>query len=113
MRGNPFARLARDKNEPEVVAALRAHGFLVWPIHGQGVPDLLVWSGRGRRFHLVEVKNPATHARRKGGSRRTEAQERRRRIWEHESAPVHEVTTGHAAVALIRAYDDAHRGGER
>ena len=98
----PLARMRRDKNEGEVREYLRAHGYLVFPINGEGVPDLLVWSGRGRRFHLVEVKNP------KGKNRRTPAQERWWPVWNHEMAPVHEVRTGEAAVVMIRSYDDAY-----
>jgi len=33
----------RDGNEKAIVVALRKVGVLVWPISGEGVPDLLTW----------------------------------------------------------------------
>lgn len=47
-----------DRNQAEIVAALRGVGASVQPIHrvGQGVPDLLV--GRGGANYLLEVKMP-------------------------------------------------------
>lgn len=46
-----------DRNQPEIVAALRAVGASVQPLHtvGDGVPDLLV-GYRGTDF-LLEVKD--------------------------------------------------------
>lgn len=46
--------LNRDANEPGIVEALRAHGWLVIPLNGAGVPDLLCVR-KGRTFFL-EVK---------------------------------------------------------
>ena len=52
-----------DRNQPEIVAALRAVGCTVQPLHtvGQGVPDLLVGvpraSGQGGVTLMVEVKD--------------------------------------------------------
>lgn len=45
-----------DKNQPEIVAALRQYGCDVEPLHGVGggVPDLL-WHMRGV-YGLIEVK---------------------------------------------------------
>lgn len=48
---------ATDRNQAEIVAALRAMGATVQPLHavGQGCPDLLVgWRGRNV---LLEVKD--------------------------------------------------------
>ena len=46
-----------DRNQQEIVSALRAIGALVQPLHqvGQGVPDLLV--GIGGRLILIECKD--------------------------------------------------------
>jgi hypothetical protein len=46
-----------DRNQADVVSALRAIGAMVQPLHqvGQGVPDLLV--GIGGKLLLVEVKD--------------------------------------------------------
>lgn len=46
-----------DRNQPEIVAALRKMGCTVQPLHsvGQGCPDLLV-GYRGLNF-LIEVKD--------------------------------------------------------
>lgn len=44
----------RDANEPEIVAALKAKGAIVWRINGKGVPDLLV--GYKSVTILAEVK---------------------------------------------------------
>lgn len=44
----------RDANEPEVVAALKAAGALVWRIEQRGVFDLLV--GFRERWYMIEVK---------------------------------------------------------
>jgi Holliday junction resolvase len=46
----------RDANEPAIVEALRAQGFVVDHINGKGVPDLLV--SKGGAMWLVEVKTP-------------------------------------------------------
>ena len=46
-----------DRNQAEIIAALRGAGATVQPLHtvGQGCPDLLV-GFRGRNF-LIEVKD--------------------------------------------------------
>lgn len=46
----------RDANEPEIVRALEAQGFVVDRISGKGIPDLLV--SKAGRMYLVEVKMP-------------------------------------------------------
>ena len=53
----------RDKNERDIVAALKAAGASVQQLDGTGVPDLLV-SYRDV-LHLIEVKNPDA----KGGAK--------------------------------------------
>jgi len=46
----------RDANEPEIVAYLEWHGFIV---HRIGVPgDLLVWNHDSRHWIVLEVKMP-------------------------------------------------------
>lgn len=50
-----FAR-QRDKNEFEIVEAIKAVGAAVQKLDGTGVPDLLV-GFRGELF-LLEIKNP-------------------------------------------------------
>lgn len=50
---------SRDANEPEVIKALVAVGCLVQQItQGDGVPDLIVCTPRGRLL-LIEVKDGA------------------------------------------------------
>lgn len=46
----------RDANQPEIVAALRAIGAWVFPLHtvGRGFPDVLVYFRR--QFFLLEIK---------------------------------------------------------
>jgi hypothetical protein len=46
-----------DRNQIDIVEALRSMGAMVQPLHtvGQGVPDLLV--GMGGRLMLIEVKD--------------------------------------------------------
>jgi len=67
-----------DRNQPEIVAALRAIGVAVQPLHtiGHGIPDLLC-SFRGRTF-LVEVKDPT---KRKGDRELTDAQKKWHAEW--------------------------------
>jgi hypothetical protein len=47
-----------DRNQPEIVAALRAVGVSVQPLHtiGRGIPDLLC--SFGSRTFLIEIKDP-------------------------------------------------------
>jgi hypothetical protein len=45
----------RDKNEPDIIAALLAAGASVSQLSGKGLPDLLVGYGDN---YLLEVKNP-------------------------------------------------------
>lgn len=49
-----------DGNHEEIANAFRARGYLVLSLAalGRGVPDLLVLEPAGRRFRLVEVKQP-------------------------------------------------------
>ena len=45
----------RDKNEREIISALRAAGYSVAQLHGDGIPDLLV--GKDDKNWLFEVKS--------------------------------------------------------
>jgi hypothetical protein len=50
-------RARGDRNQPEIVAALRKHGASVACLHqcGGGIPDLVVgWKGRN---YLMEIKD--------------------------------------------------------
>jgi len=55
-------RAARiDRNQPEIVAALRAIGASVQPLHtiGQGCPDLLLsWKNKMYLFEVKDGKKP-------------------------------------------------------
>jgi len=77
-----------DKNQPEIVAALRKVGAVVCHLHtvGQGCPDLAV-GFRGVTY-LLEIKQP--------GKKLTSAEQ----AW-------HATWTGHAAV--VYSTDDALR----
>lgn len=94
-----FAR-QRDRNEPEIVEALRAAGAAVQKLDGTGVPDLLV-GYRGDLF-LVEIKNPDA----KGGGKYntgdgslTDAQTRWWAAWKGK-APAIVHTAAEALVAI-------------
>lgn len=54
----------RDRNEPEIMAELRAYGFQVEQVSGTGVPDLLL--SRAGRWYTAEIKSE--------GEKLTEAQ---------------------------------------
>ena len=56
MMSNRRRNPARDANEPEIVAALQAHGWTVERLNGRGVPDLLL--GKNGVNVLQEVKRP-------------------------------------------------------
>ena len=75
--------------------ALRAVGCVVFDIEEPF--DLLV-DYKGQWF-VFEVKNPETNARKKGGSKLTDAQEQ---ILEKLSAPVHIVETAAEALEVLR-----------
>ena len=47
-----------DRNQKDLVKALRGIGAIVWPTHrlGGGFPDLLV--GFKKTFYLYEIKDP-------------------------------------------------------
>ena len=77
----------RDKNEPEIVSALKQAGAHVWQISAPGVPDLLV-SFRNETF-LLETK--ARHGK-----------------LTDEQIIFFETWTG-GAVAIVRSIDDALR----
>lgn len=64
----------RDANEKAIVDGLRAHGYHVYRLDEPA--DLAVLIESVGLWQLLEVKNPDTHARRKGGDLRTAAQTR-------------------------------------
>lgn len=83
-----------DHNQSDVMYALRAVGAVVFDI--QEPFDLLVdYKGK---WYVIEVKNPETNARKKGGSKLTETQEQ---ILARLSAPVHIVETPKEALEVI------------
>ena len=61
MGTRPFRRggggRRRDKNEPDIVKALRQVGCAVWQIGGTGLPDLLVRVPGSGRWVPLEVKS--------------------------------------------------------
>jgi AmiR/NasT family two-component response regulator len=59
-----FAPSKIDKNQPEIVEALRKAGYTVIDLHalGGGIPDLMVVSKHDNsRVLLIEVKMPKEH----------------------------------------------------
>lgn len=89
-----YARRA-DGNQPEIVAALRAAGAVVQPLHtvGQGVPDLLV-AFRNRTF-VMEIKDPSKP---KSDRKLTPAQQKWHDMWIGEK---HVVETVEQALAAL------------
>ena len=85
-----------DSNQPEIVAALRAAGASVQPLHavGEGVPDLLV--GIRGKTCLLEVKDGAKPP---SARRLTPAQIEWHAAWR--GSPVAVVCTAEEALALI------------
>lgn len=93
-----------DRNQPEIVAALRAAGATVQPLHavGQGCPDLLV--GYRGVNHLIEVKDwQALASDRNLNSRQVDWH----RDWRGQVA---KAETVEAALAVIGALALQHRG---
>lgn len=85
-----------DHNQSDIMWALRAIGCVVFDIEEPF--DLLVdWRGQ---WHVIEVKNPETNARKKGGSKLTDTQEQ---ILLRLSATVHVVETAKEAVDAMAA----------
>jgi hypothetical protein len=84
-----------DRNQPEIVAALRAIGCQVIPTHtvGQGFPDLVVdYHGRSC---LVEVKDPLQPPSKR---RLTPAQAEFHAAW---TGPIYTVETPEDAVLCV------------
>lgn len=88
-----------DRNQPEIVAALRAAGVCVQPLHtiGRGIPDLLC-SFRGRTF-LVEVKDPTKP---KSDRQLTVAQKKWHAEWPGEIFVVESVDEALAAAGVLQ-----------
>jgi hypothetical protein len=89
-----YARRA-DGNQPEIVAALRAAGAVVQPLHtvGSGVPDLLV-ATKTRTF-VMEIKDPTKP---KSDRKLTPAQQKWHDMWIGEK---HVVETVEEALAVL------------
>lgn len=64
----------RDANEPSIIEALKKLGWVVHRL--RDVCDLVAICPRCLEVQLIEVKNPDTHARSRGGDKRTELQRR-------------------------------------
>jgi len=90
-----YARRA-DGNQPEIVAALRAAGAVVQPLHtvGQGVPDLLV--AYRNRTMVMEIKDPTKP---KADRKLTPAQQKWHDMWIGEK---HVVETIEQALAALK-----------
>lgn len=83
-----------DANQSDIMWALRAVGAVVFDI--QEPFDLLIdYKGK---WIVMEVKNPETNARKKGGSKLTETQEQ---ILARLSAPVYVVETAKEAIDFV------------
>ena len=90
-----------DANQPEIVAAFRAAGCSVQPLHavGEGVPDLLVWTGAGG-LRLVEVKDGAKPP---SARRLTDRQVEWHEAWRGPVEVIVSVDDALAWLALVRA----------
>ena len=88
----------RDANEPVIVAAFESLGWMVQRLSGDGVPDLLCWTGE--RFILVEVKDGS---RIPSERKLTMAQEAWHRQWCAAGAPVFVVVSVEEVETLGRA----------
>jgi hypothetical protein len=84
-----------DRNQPEIVAALRKAGAVVQPLHtvGTGVPDLLV-AFRNRTL-VMEVKDPSKP---KADRQLTPAQVKWHAMWTGEK---HVVETVEQAIGVL------------
>lgn len=84
-----------DRNQPEIVAAMRAIGAVVQPLHtvGSGVPDVLV-SYKNRTL-VMEIKDPTKP---KADRQLTPAQVKWHAMWTGEK---HVVETAEQAVAIL------------
>lgn len=91
-----------DHNQSDIMWALREIGCVVFDIEEPF--DLLV-DFRGQWF-VFEVKNPDTHARKKGGSKLTETQEQ---ILNRLSAPVFIVETAKEAIEHMAFVEKGER----
>ena len=85
-----------DRNQREIMEALRQVGATVVSLHrvGQGVPDLLV-GFRGQNY-LIEVKNPQGR-----GRRLTEAEARFMETWRGQVAVVASVEEALRVIGAI------------
>lgn len=91
-------RAARvDRNQAEIVDALRKIGCFVQPLHtvGKGCPDLMV--GHSRKWFLLEVKDWAKPPSARKLTKDEEAWHQRASLF----APVHVVETVEQAIAVV------------
>jgi hypothetical protein len=86
-----------DKNQAEIVKALRKVGASVQLLHrvGGGCPDLLVWYNG---YYLFEVKTK--------GSKLNKLQQK---WWENWHGELYTVTSAEDAIKLITSYTDYRR----
>jgi hypothetical protein len=86
-----------DRNQPEIVAALRAVGVSVQPLHtiGRGIPDLLC--SFGSRTFLIEIKDPTKP---KSDRQLTDAQKKWHAEWPGEIYVVETVDEALAAAGV-------------
>jgi hypothetical protein len=88
-----------DRNQPEIVAALRKVGVSVQPLHtiGQGIPDLLC--SFGPRTFLIEIKDPTKP---KGDRQLTDAQKKWHAKWPGEVYVVETIEQALEAAGITR-----------
>lgn len=90
----------RDRNEQEIVAALRAAGYSVQQLSAKGVPDLLV--GAGGVNVLLEIKSGAS-------AKLTAAEAEWHRSWQGQVAVARDAATALQAVAAVLAMARAYQ----
>jgi len=86
----------RDKNESEVIDALRENGCLVESLSQKGIPDLLVWSPHRHCLLLLEVKDGSAPP---SKQRLREAQVAFHALWK--DAPVYVVSSVAEALEAV------------
>lgn len=89
---------SRDKNEPEIVAALEACGCLVASVTAKDIPDLIVWSPFLQSIVLLEVKDGARVV---SGRKLRPGQVEFHAKWSAAGAPVHKVINVFQALKAV------------
>ena len=90
-----FRIAKRDKNEGQIVTALKWRGALVWRIDQRGLPDLLV--GWRQKWFLLEVKLPEGP---RGGTAKSELNDAQKEFFTLAEA-------GELPVKVVRTIEDA------